>query len=301
MKKLLAVVLSLSMLFCFAACGAKPAKEAPGAQDPGFVPGVPSPLTEYESLDALNAVLGTRLCSPGVMGVTDHVYQTIDCDDYMIAEYRFAVNGYDCVFRCAGVTTDISGIWSQDGTIFDHEFPGGEIEYAYTDEIKAARWFNTDGQYCFALTDAEGNMESETFEGIAEELKSLTASGTSDSEKQAVYDGLAGGWQDTFSQRAVAEITSGEGFAAIVVQWSSSAVEYTRWIMTVTMDEDGLLNYTDCRKAVISVENEDGEVTETVEYENGAGCFSYGEDGLLAWSGAEEESCVQCVFEKLPQ
>lgn len=192
MKKLLAVILVFTMVFAFAACGPKEIEEQPQLPEHGIA-NVKSPLTEYESLDALNAVLGTKLCQPGVMGVTDQAYQTITCDDYTIAEYRFAVNGYDCDFRCAGVTTDISGIWGEDGTIFDHEFPGGEIEYAYTDEFKAARWFNIDGQYCFALNDAEGNMENGTFEGIAEELKMLTAPGTSDSDKQALYDSLAGG------------------------------------------------------------------------------------------------------------
>lgn len=171
--------------------GKPEASKAPEKEDAGMA----NPCTEYKSLDKINSVVGGNLVSPGVMGVTDNAYAVIDCGNYKIAEYQFTVAGYDYTFRCAKANEDISGVYMNGGTAFEgkageqHEIgdnviiygantPAGEtnsngMQFNSDNEYKCARWFVDDLQYVLTVND-KGEMEHDTFDGIADELMQMT-------------------------------------------------------------------------------------------------------------------------------
>ena len=292
MKKILAIILALAMVLGLAACG----KKDPAPVEP-VGPGGENPVTAMESVEAINNELGLKLSQPGVMGVTDNYYSIVDCGDFKIGEYGFDVNGYECVFRGSPVyDQDISGIYLANGTAYEGKDVSDALDYVFSGDYKLARWATIDGQYVFLLIDSKGEMEEDTFKGIAEELKSLTNPGQSSEELAAYYYSFAGSYGDSYSQRAVADVTASENGLHILVHWGSSAMESTNWEMNAILTEDGLLSYSDETRTDI-VFKEDGTEEYTVKYEGEAGFFAPSE-GKLEWTGAFEEDCRQCVFEQ---
>ena len=89
----------------------------------------------------------------------------------------------------------------------------------------------------------------------------------------------------------------GKTDAKITVQWSNGAAAYTKWEMSGTLDVDTLkLNYQNCKKTEV-VMNEDGSIgSETVEYENGKGRIVFHEDGTATWEDDEEQVADGMVF-----
>lgn len=114
------------------------------------------------------------------------------------------------------------------------------------------------------------------------------------------YAPYAGSYQDSFSHRAMMDVTLGEdgNSLSILVHWGSSAMEATQWEMTARL-QDGLLRYSDCVSSWVFFPSE-GEEQVTVLYESGSGYFTPVRDTLL-WDGAQDEDCRSCVFEKLPE
>ena len=286
MRKVFAFILSLVMAASLAACA------QPDVSTDGPNAGLANPLTECSSLEEVNAAVGGNLQAPGVMGVTDEKYFTIDCGEYKIAEYDYSVNGAGYSFRfCPVFDIDASGIYIDAQPAFSCE-PSDAPEYAADDSVQAARWVDVNGQYVLSTHNIE--MDKDTFLGIAAEMRSLTAGG----KAEADYAALEGEYQDSFSMRAVATVAANNGDSVnISVSWSSSAFEHTVWVMNASYAEDGLLSYSDCVKSNITTA-ENSEETVAVEYENGSGYFEVA-DGKLLWTGADEESCVQCIFEKV--
>jgi len=296
MKKILAIVLALAMVFSFAACGKE--KDVP-AEAPAPISGVANPIAQYDSLEEVNEELGLRLSQPGVMGVTDNVFQIIDCNDYKIGEFLFKVNGYEYSLRGSSVyDTDISGVYiGEKGTAFEGRQLQSEPDFVFEKEIKLARWATIDGQYVLSVKDEKNEIAEETFKGIADEFVSMSVPTPSSEELAAYYESLAGDYEDTFSQRAVAEVTAYEDYVEIMVHWGSSAFESTMWTMTARLAEDGLLCYSDEKRTDI-VLSESGLETDNVVYENEAGFFSVDEEGKLIWNGAFSEDCRECAFVK---
>ena len=291
MKRMLALALAAMMVLCLCACGEKPAQQ-PETEEP-MIDGMPNPMVEYGSLDEINDLVGSRLVHPAVMGVSDEKFFVIDCGDFQLADYRFTVNGVEYTFRSAPVTQDISGYYVGEGTAFADGAHDG-IEYAEADGAQLARWFTIDGQY---VLSAKNMADADTFALVAEELCAMTLPGMSETEYETYYAGLAGQYYDSYSQRAVMTVEAdGADGVKIIVDWSSSASENTEWTMTARLTEDGLLSYNDCACSNI-VTAEDG--TQTVEIVNtdGEGWFTFDGD-KLCWTGAADENCVNCVFEK---
>lgn len=86
--------------------------------------------------------------------------------------------------------------------------------------------------------------------------------------------------------------------AKFLVHWGSSAWESANWEMSGRLDPETLiLSYSDCKKYILSF-SEDGESsTETVEYENGTGTFTFnGEDYSLTWQDDQENAAEGLVF-----
>ena len=146
----------------------------------------------------------------------------------------------------------------------------------------------------------EGNGTLEIAEGkfiyILCSESAFSADAPSEASLSIYYAGaLSGNYQDSTSQRASAQVTDNGDTVAVTVSWAGSAFERYVWEMNCT-NEDGKLTYKDCRKTLCT-SDDSGEETEEVIYENGEGYFTV-TDGKLAWDGASEEECVECVFEK---
>lgn len=299
MKKLMTFVLFAALVFSLAACGSSPAEPAPGEAPESS--GLPNPMVSYDSLEEINEIVGSRLCTPGVMGVTEQAYFVIETSDGKMAEEQFTVNGLKYSFRCAPVADhDISGLWiGESSTAFAGMEISDELQYAEDASFKAARWFTIDGQYVLSVMD-EGKMDKETFLSIAEELRSCTQPGMSEDELAAYYADLAGNYADTVSQRASAEVTAnGSEGVTIVVSWSNSAFETEQWKMEARLTEDGLISYPGEEHSVFTTDA-NGNTTQAIEEaESGPGWFTH-VNGQLLWTGANEERCRSCVFEKLP-
>ena len=291
MKRMLALALAAMMVLCLCACGEKPTEE-PQPEEPG-TGGMPNPMVEYDSLDEINDIVGSRLVHPGVMGVSSERFFVTDCGDFQLADYRFTVNGVEYTFRSAPVTQDISGYYVGEGTAFADGAHDG-IEYAEADGAQLARWFTIDGQYVLSAKDM---ADADTFALVAEELSAMTFPGMSETEYETYYAGLAGQYYDSYSQRAVMTVEAdGANGVKIAVDWSSSASENTEWTMTARLTEDGLLSYNDCACSNI-VTAEDGTETVEIVSTDGEGWFTFDGD-KLCWTGAADENCVNCVFEK---
>lgn len=303
MKKTFAIILALIMILGLCACGstekgitlpATTLPEAPSVPE-DVQAGIASPITEYASLDEINSIMGSRLSTPGVAGAEDVCYLIIDCGDYSIAEYQFKVNGNLFSERCAaaaGPDIDISGVWTDGGTVFE-DSKGGELEFAASDEYKCARWFTVDGQY--VLTLKEGNMDMDTFRGITEEF--VQAANPNQLDNEGMYASMQGTYMDSYSQRATARVSSLGDSVEIVVSWANSASEYQAWTIHARFSEDGLLSYNDELLELVSYNEKGEESGREVLSENGEGWFEYTEDGKLLWTGSSDENCRNCVFE----
>lgn len=314
MKKLILFTLILALAISFAACGSA----APGSSGPSepesapveepaaepdeapVIPGVPNPMVACDTLEEINEAVGCRLCTPAVMGVTDKAYFVITTSDGQMAEEQFTVAGLKYSFRCAPVADhDISGLWlGENGTAFEGMEISDELQYAEDSSFKAARWFTMDGQYVLSVND-NGEMEKDTFLAIAEELRAGTQPGMSEGELATYYADLAGNYADTVSQRAMAEVTVGgsEG-VTIVVKWGSSASETDQWKMDARLAEDGLLVYQAENHSRFTADNDGNTTEEVLDTAAVAGWFEY-VDGQLLWTGANDEQCRACVFEKI--
>ena len=299
MKKLMMFVLLAALVFSLAACGSSPAESVP-AEAPE-ISGLPNPMVSYDSPEEINEIVGSRLCTPGVMGVTDQAYFVIETADGKMAEEQFTVAGLKYSFRCAPVSDhDISGLWiSENSTAFESMKISDELQYAEDASFKAARWFTIDGQYVLSVMD-EGKMDKDTFLAIAEELRSGTQPGMSENELTAYYADLAGQYADTVSQRASAEVTAnGSEGITIVVSWGNSAFETEQWKMEARLTEDGLISYPGEEHSVFTTDA-NGNTTQIIEDADPVpGWFEF-VDGQLLWTGANEEQCRICVFEKIP-
>ena len=289
MKRMLALALAAMMILSLCACGNKQMEKPEESESIGM----PNPMTEYASLDEINNIVGSKLVHPAVMGVSDEKFFVIDCGDYQLADYRFTVGGVEYMFRSAPVTQDISGYYVGEGTAFADGARDG-IEYAEADGAQLARWFTMDGQYVLTARDM---ADADTFTLAAEELCTMTVPGMSEAEYETFYADLAGQYYDSYSQRATmtAEADGANG-VKITVDWSSSASELTEWTMTARLYEDGLLSYYDCAVSNITTA-EDGTETVDIVSTDGEGWFTFDGD-KLCWTGAADESCVNCVFEK---
>ena len=278
MKKTLALLLTLTMLFSLSACG--------GKEDAGLA----NPMTEYASLEELNEATGSLLTGPGVMGISDESFASYDCGEYMIAEYNFTVAGVKYMLRSAPTLEDISGFYVNGEPAFSGDIADG-INYAEgEDGVQLARWANVDGQYVFACLS-----ENDDFTGIAEEMYAVNSPSATGGVDFAT---LPGEYQDSVSQRASMTVEdNGDETVHMLVSWANSAFETMQWEMNASLGEDGLLYYTDGSSSLVSTA-EDGTQEVKVLSVNTEGFFSIA-DGVLYWNGAADESCRECAFEKV--
>lgn len=108
------------------------------------------------------------------------------------------------------------------------------------------------------------------------------------------HKSLGGQYLDSYSQRAVAEITENDdGTYHIVINWGNSAFETIEWVMDAALEDDKLV-YNNCVNNQISVD-ENGNSETSVLYSDGVGYFEIVDDNLH-WTGAADDNCRECMF-----
>lgn len=292
MKKFFAIVFSL-VFICLAVtgCGKKIATETEpetesGTQQEsteGFA-GMPNPMVSFDTLDEINKKTGVNLVKPGTMGVSDEAFFVVN---NTLADYRFKVGGYEYTFRASkNLGEEISGIYIDGKLAFD----GEKADYSFkTDETyKAIRFLVNNIQYVLSVAD-NGSIADMDFDAMAVELKNTIMQTTSDSE----YVALAGDYQDSYSQRATAQVALGDtNLLHIQITWGSSADETDLWDVSGKI-KDGKIVYD--KESIFHYRYSDGsykELTDTAE-----GYFEITDKGFN-WSGSGDESTQNCAFEK---
>ena len=276
MKKTIVMLIALAMLTAMAQTG------------------VPNPITEYTSLAEINAAAGTCLVRPAVMGVSEESFSTITTSEGVISQYRFTVAGFGYTFRGSRMTEDISGVYVSGHGVFKGAATD-ECEFYYGEGFMLSRWKSGINQYTLYVEDPDSIMDRETFRLISWEMQELAGGTEIDNAAAIDISDLAGTYQDSFSQRAWAEIHIENGECVIEIHWADSAAEYYLWTMTLSPEGDRL-TYTDGVCCDITVFDGGIEKTITV-YDQAAGYFTVSGITLL-WNGAENDYCRDCVFEK---
>lgn len=109
---------------------------------------------------------------------------------------------------------------------------------------------------------------------------------------------FAGTWWDIISERCNMTITYEEPTYHIEINWASSAMENTIWVLEGQYDEEqGGISY--CGLCVDEYVSDGGTVNYSYRYETGRGFLRlYDDIGLLLWRDDEEQAGKSCIFEK---
>lgn len=134
---------------------------------------------------------------------------------------------------------------------------------------------------------------------VSETTDETTAEGT-----DFDYYSYCGGYQDSWSQRAFAEVALNEDGQSVhvYIQWGSSAIETNAWEMDCTYVDalvGPILAYENGAKYEITYDDDGTENINTV-YTDAEGFFALDSPaGALNWYGAYDEECRECIFEKV--
>ncbi|MCR4576984.1 MAG: hypothetical protein K5784_03675 [Clostridiales bacterium] len=276
MKKILITIILLAVMAAFAETG------------------MPNPITEYAFLDEINSVAGTDLIHPAAMGVNEESFSVITTNEGVIAQYKFTVAGFGYTFRGSKLADDISGVYVNGKSVFGNE-AASECEFYYGDGFMLSRWKSGVNQYTLYMEDPDGIMDRETFRLISWEMQDLTGYAGSASAAENEISALTGEYEDSFSQRAWAEVSMENGECLIKIHWADSASEYYLWTMTLSQEGDKL-TYDDGVCCSITT-LEDGTERLITVYDSASGYFTLS-GTKLKWNGAENDYCRDCVFEK---
>ena len=132
--------------------------------------GMANPMTSRDSLEEVNEITHGNITRPGVMGITQEGFYTIETKEGIIGEYDFVLNdvGYTIRFSDTIVNNDISGVYIDGNPAFSDDLSVTQAEGA---DLKLARWFNTDGQYVFM---APNTVSDDVFRAMYDEVSALT-------------------------------------------------------------------------------------------------------------------------------
>lgn len=271
MRKIIAILLVLLAVTPLFGCQSK--QEENGAN-------LPNPVQEYKSLDEINNESQIVIVSAPVAGKGNEKFYVIN-NENKVSEYWFDVNGLTYTLRASKQTdSDISGLYYEGNT-----FEENADSIFMNSEYKMARFFTSQGQYVLAVNDA-GALNENTFRDIACEIANVNGA--------TLYDGY---YADKVSQRAMMTIINNGGINEIEVKWSSGATNTTVWTMNAKV-KDGKLEYSGENIDTYTY-YENGEATIDSTASNNLGYFEI-VDGCLAWTGAAQEQCQTCIFEKIP-
>lgn len=182
-KKIIAMLLCTSLVAAMGITGCskseQPAPE-PQQQEPQQEQssGMANPMTEYSSLDEINALNGGGLIKI-FPDATDEKFFGIDNGDVVIAQYDFKVGDREFTFRCAPVQEDISGQYLDGKTMFYDSEAFKGMQERYTSEVYVGRWFAGDMQYTLSCTHGEEQGEyQEEFDKLVLETCKATGGDT---------------------------------------------------------------------------------------------------------------------------
>ena len=277
MKKIIKVSLCILVLFTICACKKETAEKEDNNETIGS--STVNPIVECKDLDEVNAKVGTNLTAVGVMGREDKSFSYINVEP-VIGQYVFEINGIEYTLRASKNTKeDISGLYI-DGNTFEE----GKNLTLITKEYKMDRFFVDGIQYVLMVKD-NGQMSDEAFYNAVDEIETIHG-----------RDNLVGEYADRTSQRATAIVTKEDDQYVITVHWSSSAQVATEWTMYATFDGEKL-NYAGENISIIKSDDK-GNTTVEETASNNIGYFEV-KDNVLYWTGAGDQSCRECAFEKM--
>lgn len=281
MKKILIVLFALVMCLSLSACNTKEEK----IDEPV---GMPNPVVEYGTLEEINEKIGVNLMKPPVMGVSNEKFFIINDS---IAQYVCEINGREWTFRAAYITDeDISGMYNE-----HNEFTPNQDFGLYVNEFYLDRFFDGDRQYTIVAMNpisenGEELLSEEEFMDCCMELESI--------QKQHMDDPLVGDYQDTVSQRATAYVERFGDTYNISVNWSDLDNQFNCWTMYNAVKDDDKLTYQGEEIGQYTYDSEGNETSSNVTMSNNLGYFEI-KEGMLHWTGASQEECRKCVFEKI--
>lgn len=245
--------------------------------------GMPNPMHEYNTVSDINGIVGTHVVIPSSLPVSNAKYFTINEE---IAEVIFSLDGHEWRLRGSKILDqDISGIHDS-----NNQFVQGEDFSVYLNDYYIDRLFTENYQYTIVMKEPNGFSE-ETYSNYVFQIEKVL--------KQASDpNGIAGNYADSTSQRASMEITKFDGLYDISISWPSSASEVTYFYISGTYDK-GKITYGGEQIVVNQYDANGEEINVDSTATNNLGYFEI-KDGKLYWTGASQEQCKECVFEKLP-
>ncbi len=278
MKKLLSVLLIVLLATMAVSCSTDKKQEEKSEE----VVGMPNPIKEYDSLDKINEIAGVHIVIPSSIPATDIKYTTISDE---AAQVIFTLDGHKWTVRGSkNVDEDLSGIHNEKNV-----FVPGQDSAVYLPDYLIDRFFTEGMQYTIVISESSG-YDTETFSDYTLKFEDAI-------KKASDPDGIAGNYQDATSQRATMEITKYEGVYDITVRWPSSANEETHWYISGKLDGKKITYGGENIATYVYDENGSEECIDSTAINN-LGYFEI-KDGKLYWTGAGQDQCKECVFEKM--
>lgn len=282
MKKIFYLLLVLLLGLTLSACSGNATQEKKSEE----IIGMPNPIISYETLDEVNEKVGVHIVIPSSIPASEYRYSTIKDETaqvtFILDEHEWTVRGSKIVNQ------DISGIHDE-----NNYFAEGEDFGLYLNDYYLDRIFTEGMQYTIVMSNAKG-YDEETFSNYVFEIESAI-------KKASDPNGIAGNYMDVTSQRASMEITKYEDTYEITVRWPSSASEEKIWFMSATLKDDKLSYAGEDIMVYEFDENGNETVSDSTPSTatNNIGYFEI-KNGQLYWTGAAQDQCKDCVFEKVP-
>ncbi|MDO4940073.1 MAG: hypothetical protein Q4E33_00075 [Erysipelotrichaceae bacterium] len=281
MKNILKVVLVSMMCLCLFACSntVEPEDET--------ISGMSNPMVVYDSLEEINEKVGVKLSIPQDMVTEKESYQIINDE---IAEYDFTDEGYQFALRGAKKNDDISGIYINSKMAYDKD----DLGFVEDENFKAYRFFVEENQYVLTVKD-NGEISEDDFDIICNSIENEIYKNESCEDTIA----LIGNYQDSYTQRASATIElAGRDKVLLTITWPNSVEEYEEWGAVSSCSSNKIRYDSLVHKVIVTDAEGNSDVSTNIVEEDG---FFVIKDGKLYWTGANDETKANCVFEKIEQ
>ena len=106
----------------------------------------------------------------------------------------------------------------------------------------------------------------------------------------------SGEYVETIAGRAAITVTQKDNGYDVWIRWPNSTEEVYNWNFSGTFDDNGVMQYTDCEKTIITFD-ENGSDTSKTEYTDGTGKLLY-HDNALTWQDDKDDSGKDAEFVK---
>ena len=248
--------------------------------------GMANPVVEYGSFDEINEITGVSLMKPTVMGISDEHFSVINGT---VAQYTCDINGMEWTFRGACITDeDISGMYSEHNVFVANQDSG-----LYTNEFYLDRFFDGNRQYTIVvknpIEDGRELIDEMTFSDCCMELKMF--------QQMHMDDPVVGDYQNSADEQMVLYVERRGDEYSLSVNKIISESELTCWTMSGAVKDGDRLTYRGEEIGSYAYDAEGNEISSDVTAVNNIGFFEI-KDGCLFWTGAAQEECRACVFEK---